>query len=144
MRVAIDNVTGCHIFQGCKTKGGYGRIRVGGVHWMAHRYAIHVHLRRPLTEGCVVMHSCDNPSCVNPEHLSEGTQVDNMKDCKEKGRMVRGGRGKAINRVQTGFEKRLMAVKEAEGTPASIAKKFDLPLQWVKAARSGRLDKHLK
>lgn len=148
MRVAIDSITGCHIFQGCKTKGGYGRIRVDGVHWMAHRYALAVHLKRPLREGCVVMHSCDNPSCVNPAHLSEGTQKENIEDCRAKGRMIRGGAsGKRLShaeRVQQSFDKRLNAVLSTNGTDAEVAKKLGLNIQWVKKARAGKLSMHVK
>ncbi|QDH48968.1 hypothetical protein vBEcoD226_2 [Escherichia phage vB_Eco_D226] len=148
MRVAIDSITGCHIFQGCKTKGGYGRIRVDGVHWMAHRYALSVHLKRPLKEGCVVMHSCDNPACVNPAHLSEGTQKENIEDCRTKGRMIRGGasgtRLSHAEKVQQAFDKRLNAVLSADGTDAEVAKKLGVNIQWVKKAREGKLNMHVK
>lgn len=90
-RYDVDKETGCWNYKGCKTYNGYGRIRVDGKHWMAHRYALSAHLGRPIAEGMVVMHKCDNPACVNPEHLAEGTQKENMQDCKAKGRMYRPG-----------------------------------------------------
>lgn len=143
MKVAIDPITGCHNFLGCKTDGGYGRVRVNGVHWMAHRYALSVHLRRPLKDGCVVLHSCDNPACVNPAHLKEGTQEENMEDCKSKGRMYRpgstGARKTHSERITESFNMRLQAVLEADGTDAQVAKKLGVNLQWVKKARSGKL-----
>lgn len=144
MKVAIDPISGCHNFLGCKTSGGYGRIRVGGVHWMAHRYALSVHLGRPLEDGCVVMHSCDNPSCVNPMHLREGTQKDNMQDCKAKGRMRKAtGKRDASTyhsaKVNQRYNERLRVVLAAEGTDAQVSKKLGVNLQWVKRARSGRL-----
>ena len=46
---------------------------------------------QPVPEGMVVMHTCDNPSCFNPNHLTVGTQSDNILDCIRKGR-YRGGR----------------------------------------------------
>lgn len=144
MRVAIDPISGCHNFLGCKTSGGYGRIRVGGVHWMAHRYALSVHLKRPLEEGCVVMHLCDNPACVNPEHLREGTQKENMQDCKDKGRMhkatgPRAPRRPYINKINQRYNERLKAVLEADGSDLQVAKKLGLNLHWVKKARAGKL-----
>lgn len=42
----------------------------------------------PIQDGIQVLHSCDMPCCVNPEHLWLGTQGDNMKDCAKKGRIV--------------------------------------------------------
>ena len=54
-------------------------VRLSRVVWEAHN-------AEPIPQGMVVMHSCDNPGCINPQHLSVGTQSDNMKDCAAKGR----------------------------------------------------------
>ena len=44
------------------------------------------HNAQPKPPGMVIMHSCDNPACCNPEHLVLGTQSDNIRDCVAKGR----------------------------------------------------------
>ena len=92
-KYVVDKETGCWNFKGCKTPNGYGRMRVKGIHWLAHRYSLSESLGRPLGDGLVVMHLCDNPSCVNPAHLKEATQQDNMLDCIAKSRG--GNRGSA-------------------------------------------------
>lgn len=63
---------------------GYGQLRIHGRAWLAHRLAYCAYVGGP--EPKCVMHSCDNPSCVNPAHLSGGTQADNMRDMAAKGR----------------------------------------------------------
>lgn len=70
---------------------GYGQVWVSGKHYDAHRIAFAMgHGIDPA--GKIVRHSCDNPRCVNPEHLSIGTHGDNMRDMVERGRSLRGER----------------------------------------------------
>lgn len=64
---------------------GYGRFSVKGKHISAHRYSFQI-AHGQIPDGLVVMHSCDNPSCVNPDHLSAGAPKDNTQDMLAKGR----------------------------------------------------------
>lgn len=75
----------CVIFSGSKNKDGYGRVSYGGRVVLAHRVAYIKH--HAVDPGPLsVLHSCDTPSCVNPDHLFLGTQLDNMRDMNKKGR----------------------------------------------------------
>lgn len=74
---------GCHVWQGSKTNDGYGRFFMNGKVVSAHRWMFeqtHGYLPE------VVMHTCDNPPCVNVEHLRAGTLAENMQDMVSKGR----------------------------------------------------------
>lgn len=133
-KYVIDKETGCWNFKGCKTKTGYGRLRVNGVHWMAHRYSLSCHLGRPIADGMVVMHLCDNPSCVNPEHLKEGTQKENIEDCIQKGRATKAtGKRDATKRDPSEERKAIVIRRYHKGwTATSIARYHKLSVAWVK------------
>lgn len=77
--------TDCWFWRGRCTGDGYPRWGMSYAHRMAWKLA-----RGPIPDGLFVLHRCDNPSCVNPDHLFVGTQSDNMRDMVEKGRQ-RGG-----------------------------------------------------
>ena len=78
----------CWEWQGFKGKGGYGILH-HGKRLRAHRVSYEIHYAEPLGElHC--LHSCDNPSCVNPFHLFSGTNTDNVKDKVMKGRAYTG------------------------------------------------------
>ncbi len=84
------NDTGCWIWQGY-TSGGYGAFKMNGKHQKAHRVSYLIH-KGEIGKGLVVLHSCDVPLCVNPDHLSLGTQADNIADMGRKGRQRAGRR----------------------------------------------------
>jgi len=74
-------------------KGGYAyhSKRVAGKQPLMHRLAYATaHGLDESTMGGAVMHTCDNPRCINPEHLVLGTQLDNIADRQAKGRQARG------------------------------------------------------
>jgi hypothetical protein len=80
----VDRSGDCHTWRGTLSKIGYGHFSFGGRTYLAHRLAF---LLAGGDSGMpVVMHACDNPSCVNPAHLAGGTHVENMADMDGKGR----------------------------------------------------------
>ena len=70
---------------------GYGSLSIANVHYLAHRLAFLLANGR-IDPDLLVMHSCDNRKCVNPKHLSQGTDADNIKDAWVKGRLQKGER----------------------------------------------------
>jgi hypothetical protein len=90
-KVLIDQHTGCWEYQGGKNNMGYGFIRDGKRMRTTHRVSYEEHYQTVIPYGLVVMHSCDNPSCVNPHHLSLGTHKDNTHDMLRKGRQNTNG-----------------------------------------------------
>lgn len=80
----------CWNWQANVTGQGYGMFwihdgtKARGV--SAHRFSFSLSTGESIPEGLNICHTCDNPLCVNPDHLFVGTQSDNMKDCHQKGR----------------------------------------------------------
>lgn len=114
----------CWIWNGLRAKNGYGRISFGGksTTGLAHRASWIFHNKRKIPKGMEVLHSCDNPPCVNPNHLSLGTQVENLSQAIKRGRCLIGEDhpGAKLSNKDVRVVKRLLG----EINRKSIAKMF--------------------
>ena len=81
-RIPFSN---CWIWKAWINEHGYGRMRVKNNLVLAHRVSWEIH-KTSIPKGLCVLHHCDVPSCVNPDHLFLGTQKDNILDMFKKGR----------------------------------------------------------
>lgn len=86
-RVFLDPKANCWEWNGCRNQLGYGQLRFEGVLWLLHRLTYTLFIGE-IPKGLFVCHSCDNPSCCNPEHLWVGTHTHNMRDAALKGRII--------------------------------------------------------
>lgn len=121
--------TGCWLWMGGVSMGGYGNFLHEGRQMGAHRVSWMIH-NGPIPDGLWVLHRCDTPPCVNPAHLFLGDHVTNMADSKRKGRTNRGERhyGSKLTEAQ------MFAIKAALGegaVGASLAREYGVSPQAI-------------
>jgi hypothetical protein len=121
-------------------KDGYRRLSVQGTGVRAHRY-VWIMMRGPIPPGLVVRHKCDNPPCINIDHLELGTVKQNAQDMMERGRFV----PKPINLTKLSelqaFEVVLLLKDGAK--PLDIAEHLGVRLNVVKDIKRGRTWKNI-
>jgi hypothetical protein len=83
---SIEVPSGCREWQAGTDRFGYGRIWIGE-NRTAHTVSYETYVG-PIPTGLHVLHTCDNPACIEPRHLVLGTHIDNMKDKQTRGRVA--------------------------------------------------------
>jgi hypothetical protein len=94
------NESNCWEWNGVINSGS-GQLSVKGKRILAHRFSLQLHIKRIIPKGTEVRHMCNNPICINPEHLKEGTHYENMQDMVRSNRQAK---GKFLSEKLTGIE----------------------------------------
>lgn len=147
--VLPPNENGCMIWIASKLMSGYGQIsdylsKPRGV--LAHRYSYALHYG-PYDSSLHVLHKCDNPGCVAPEHLFLGTQSDNNLDKLKKGRAKGSSRFGESNPSSKLTEKDIQKIKKLllqDKTKVWIGKKFGVCRQSIRNIEAKRTWSHIK
>jgi len=132
---------GCWEWKLSRHADGYGNKKFRG-EVRAHR-AVWVLLFGPIPDGQQVLHSCDNPACVNPAHLFLGTQPDNMADMKAKRRAAH-GENSGVARLTDSIVRSSLSEYRAGASIASLARKHGVDDKTMWQAVKGRTWRHLR
>ncbi|MCD9228614.1 HNH endonuclease signature motif containing protein [Ralstonia pseudosolanacearum] len=106
---------------------------------LAHRiaYCEHHGLHLSAIDGYVVRHRCDNPPCVNPEHLELGTQADNMADCAKRSRLC-----SVLTAEQVAFIRNHYKPRCPEYGGKALARRFGVSQTTISMAFNRKVWKH--
>jgi hypothetical protein len=134
---------------------GYGKAKIEGKTYRAHRVAWES-VNGQIADGMVICHKCDNPMCVNVDHLFVGTPADNMKDKMGKGR-YKGGPAFWANKDQRkgsmNFNAKLnesiaieikKLIAEGKESLSCIAKKFSVSGGLISQIKRGIVWNHVQ
>lgn len=120
------------------TRSGYGQFKYNEIK-LAHRFSYFIH-KGELEKDKIICHTCDNPICVNPDHLYQGTYQDNSKDAVERRRKPV-GENSNLSKLKENQVVEILSSKEGH---RSLARKFGVDHQSIYRIRKGRSWKHMK
>jgi len=125
--------SGCWEWSGCRNRQGYGQVRLGrGCAHGTHRI-VFFSIKPETSRSLHVCHSCDNPSCVNPDHLFAGTRVDNMRD------MALKARGNTAKLTADDISE----IRRSAGKSSQLAKQFGVTAGQINKIKRGEHHKNL-
>jgi hypothetical protein len=133
-KIRINETTGCWDWTAGKNRCGYGCFSINRQTRLAHRVSYEMKYG-PIREDILVCHSCDNPGCVNPDHLFLGTCAENTADRDAKSRQAR---GRAHGRAKLA-DADISAIRNStDKTQAQLAKLFGVHQSQISLIRSGK------
>lgn len=137
-----SRIDGCWEWGASKNKCGYGTVtNESGGSMLAHRAMWEV-VNGKIPDGMEVCHECDNPACINHDHLFLGTHQENMTDCKNKGRAV--GHPGEKNRRAKLTEADVIAIRASKMNKADLARKYSVSHSLIRFIKNRTAWKHVQ
>jgi predicted transcriptional regulator len=136
----------CWEWSGRRVRGGYGSLSIRSHHGCAnraHRFSMALHLGRLLEKEEWVLHSCDNPPCVNPRHLFLGDTNANMADMVAKGRSAHGETHNKAKLTNEDVRAIVETYRKTRKTYKELAEEFKVCTLTISNILKGRRWKHL-
>ncbi len=132
--------SGCWLWMNTRTRFGHGLAYHNGKQLLAHRFSWMIH-KGPINTGVLVLHKCDTPGCVNPDHLFLGTYSDNTKDCISKGRF-NSPQGEDHHRAKLS-ESQVREIRSSTEHDTVVAKRYGISRSHAYQIKKQRKWKHL-
>lgn len=133
------NERGCWEWQGYCQEGGYGTISLSGHRVVLTHRLSHQLLKGQVPDELLVLHHCDNPPCINPDHLFLGTHKTNHDDAKQKRRHTHGEKhGMAIL-----CESQILPIRGDSRPTLIIAQEYGVHPQTIRQIKKYKLWKHV-
>lgn len=130
---------GCWLVTSHKpNKDGYPQLRRNGKLTKAHKF-MYESVKGEIPEGFVVRHTCDNPTCCNPEHLILGSQLDNIKDRVERNRSAVGTNNGNVRLT----EEDVRHIRQSELSTGKLAKAYSMDAKSIWNIRNYKTWKHV-
>lgn len=131
----IEKTPSCWIWRGTHDKSGYGTFHHQDKTYKAHR-VVYTLLVGEIPQGKLLLHSCDNPSCVNPQHLQPGSAQDNMEDMMKKGRHRSPQERRPIKKLSP--EERRAILQDNHRSNKVLAKEFGVSIPTIRRVKGSR------
>jgi len=144
----VDKTPSCWVWTAYRNAGGYGLVGRGGKSYLAHRMA-YEELVGPIPAGLCVLHRCDNPACIRPDHLFLGSRGDNNRDRDRKGRNRMQVAGRWTTRGSDNLrsvldEEKIRLIRASTKSVKEIAEEFGIGKTTVFDVRNRNTWKHIK
>lgn len=128
---------------------GYGLMCINNKKIFAHRFSFS-HFKHEIPKGMFICHHCDNPKCVNPEHLFCGTYLDNINDRHIKGRdpgfspgAIKKGEEQGHSKLKEYQVLEIIRMIKEGNTNVELASVFNISRQTINSIRTGKNWKHI-